>query len=66
MSTKLEKELMNYYTQKEAAEAIGKSDVTIWTWIKNGKLRAIKVGREVLIEKSAVQKLIDEREHRIN
>ncbi len=51
MSTELEKELLNYYTQKEAAEAIGKRRETIWTWVKSGKLKAIKVGREVLIRK---------------
>ena len=59
MSRKLEKELMNYCTQKEAAEAIGKSDVTIWTWIKSGKLPAIKVGREVLIRKDDLAGLND-------
>ena len=51
MSTKLEKELENYYTQDEAAQAKGVSRVTIWKWIKQKKLPVVKVGATVLIRK---------------
>jgi len=52
MSTKkLKKELENYYTQAEAAQAIGKTRETLWKWAKEGKIPVVRVGREVLIRK---------------
>ena len=40
-----------YLAKAEAAEAAGVDPLTIYRWIKAGKLRAEKFGREVAIRK---------------
>ncbi len=44
-----------FYTYAEAANALGVSKVTLWRWIKQGKIKTIRVGREVLVEKSLIE-----------
>jgi excisionase family DNA binding protein len=44
----------------KAAEAIGLSPWTIRQYVRRGKIRAIRIGRRVLIEPSELQRLIDE------
>ena len=45
------------YTQTEAAQHLGVSEVTVWRWIRDGKLTAYRIGREVLIEKAELEKM---------
>lgn len=40
----------HYVTKAEAARKLGVNRLTIWRWIKAGRLPAEKVGREVLIK----------------
>ena len=47
----------HYLTMKQAAEARKVTRITIWRWIKAGKLPAEKVGREVLIRKQDLRRL---------
>ena len=49
--------LENYYTLGDAATAANVSPVTIWRWLKAGRLQGHRIGREVLIEKAAVEPL---------
>ena len=44
---------------REAADALGISEVTARRWIKSGKLRASQPGRKYLIPRSAVDELLD-------
>jgi len=44
-------------TQKEAAEALGVTTMTIWRWIRDGKIVAVKFGNYQLIPKSEVERL---------
>jgi excisionase family DNA binding protein len=44
---------------REAANALGISEVTARRWIKSGKLRASQPGRKYLIPRSAVDELLD-------
>ena len=44
-------------TKKQAAQYLGVSEVTIWHWVKADKLHAYRIGREVLIEKTELEKL---------
>jgi excisionase family DNA binding protein len=44
----------------DAAEAIGLSPWTIRQYVRRGKIRAVRIGRRVLIEPSELQRLIDE------
>ena len=62
MSKFLLKEIEDtYYTLGQAAKETQHSAVTIWRWIKAGKLEAHRIGREVLIERSALERLKKER-----
>ncbi len=45
-------------TLKEAAEALGTSEVTARRWIKSGKLQAAQPGRKYLIPRSAIEELL--------
>ena len=54
-------ELMKeFYTIREAADLLGVHYQSIRAWIKEGKLRAVKVKRTVRISKEALQDLIKE------
>jgi excisionase family DNA binding protein len=44
---------------KEAADAIGLSHWTIRKFIREGKLRSVRLGKRVLVEPGALQKLIE-------
>ena len=43
---------------KEAAEAIGLSHWQLRKYIREGKLRAVRLGRRVLVEPAELQKLV--------
>jgi excisionase family DNA binding protein len=45
---------------KDAAMAVGLSPWTLRGWIRNGKLRCVRLGRRVLIEPGELQRLIDQ------
>lgn len=47
----------NYYTLGQAARAAGVNRVTLWRWIRDGKLHSERIGREVLIERKAIEAL---------
>ncbi len=47
----------SYYTLGQAAEAVQHNAATLWRWIRDGKLKAHRLGREVLIEKKAIDAL---------
>ena len=53
----LEKIKAEYYTLGQAFEALQHNPATLWRWIKSGKLKSYRLGREVLIEKKAVDAL---------
>jgi excisionase family DNA binding protein len=44
---------------KEAAEAVGLSHWTIRKFIREGKLRSVRLGKRVLVEPEALQALIE-------
>ena len=43
----------------EAAESLGLSHWTIRLYIRQGRLKAVKIGRRVLIEPAELQRLIE-------
>lgn len=47
----------DFYRFHEAALALEISDVTLWRWVGSGKVEVHRLGREVLIEKTEVEKL---------
>lgn len=58
MASKIAHILENYFTQKEAARQMGITTVTLWRRIKDGKIKAERIGREVLIEKAFVRRYL--------
>ena len=56
-STAIAKVKEDFYTLAQAAMAVNVNPATVWRWIKIGKIEAHRIGREVLIEKSEVEKL---------
>lgn len=56
-TTLIAKVKKEYYLLDEAAKELQHSPVTLWRWIKSGKLRAEYLGRNVLIAKSDVERL---------
>ncbi len=51
----------NYYTVAEAADELNVTRQTIYRWIDNKTIKAEKIGRETLIEKSEVFRYKDEK-----
>lgn len=50
----------NYYTPKEVAEKFGVKTITVWDWIRKGKLRALRVaGRLYRISDKHIEKFIE-------
>ena len=45
---------------KEAAEAIGLSHWQLRKYIREGKLRAVRLGRRVLVEPAELERLVEE------
>jgi len=45
------------FTQKEAAQALAITTMTLWRWIRDGKIATITFGRYKLIPKSEVERL---------
>ena len=62
MSTQLRASLEGYYTQREVSTVTGLSRQGIWKWVRDGKIEAERVGREVLIRKVDVQRVMAQRE----
>ncbi len=49
-------------TQKEASEMLGVSPSTIATYVKDGRIKATKIGTRTLIHISSIYRLISEDE----
>ena len=47
----------NYVTKAQAAAMLNVNRLTIWRWVKTGKLKAEKVGRELLIKRDDLSQL---------
>ena len=45
---------------RQAAEAVGLSHWTLRLYVRQGKIRALKIGRRVLIEPGELQRLIEQ------
>jgi excisionase family DNA binding protein len=49
----------NFLTLKDVAERLGVSKVTLWRWVKAGKLSAVKLSqRTVYVRKDELERFI--------
>jgi len=48
-----------YYTIEEVAEMLKVVYMTVYRWIKQGKLKAFRVGKKYMIKKSDIEALIE-------
>jgi excisionase family DNA binding protein len=46
-----------FYTEQQAAKYLGINRITIWRWIKGGKLNIQKFGSVVFISKEEIESL---------
>lgn len=49
-----------YLTVTQVCELLHISRLTLYRWVKQGKLKATKVGQKLLIDQLDIQKLINE------
>ena len=49
------------YTLTEAANLLRVNRITLHRWIQKGRLKGEKIGRVVLIDREAVDRLLEER-----
>ncbi len=52
--------LDKYYTRKEVAEILRTDAKTVYIWIKQGKLKATRIGRKWLITEASVKAAMQE------
>ena len=45
---------------RQAAEALGLSHWTLRAWVRQGKVKAVRLGRRVLVEPAELQKMVAE------
>ena len=54
----LPKEQEGLITRKEACEILNVTDVTIWNWAKQGKVRTYKIGNRIYLFRDEIMDLI--------
>jgi excisionase family DNA binding protein len=50
------------YGPEEAAKLLGKGEATIWRWLRDGKILAVKVGGRTLIPEKEIERLKKEQD----
>lgn len=48
-----------YYTIKEVAEILKVAYLTVYRWVKDGKIEAYKLGKEYRIKKDDLDKFVE-------
>ena len=48
------------YGVKEAAAAMCVSKATVWEWIRQGRVRSVKIGGRTLIRREELVRLLDD------
>lgn len=61
MSNLIEEVHNMYVTHGEARKILGVSRPTMTKWVRDGRVAAYRIGREVLIERAEVERLRRER-----
>ena len=54
------KVLQEMYRVGEVAEIVGVAEITVWTWVRSGKIKSVKIGGARRIQKEEVERFIKE------
>jgi len=59
MSDRERDKSIEVYTLEEVADIVHVTRRTIYTWVKDGKIKAFKVGRQWRVKREELDKLLD-------
>ena len=52
------RQFVKRYTREETAEKIGISTVTLWEWVKSGKINSVKVGKRQYFTEEEINRIL--------
>jgi putative resolvase len=52
---------IRFYTVKEVCEVLKIKPLTVYRWLKAGKLKAVKIGKSYRVEQSEFEKFISKK-----
>jgi len=55
---RVKRQYVKRYTRKEAAEKLGISSTTLWSWTKAGKINAVYVGRIPMYMEEEINRIL--------
>ena len=55
---RVKRQYVKRYTRKEAAEKLGISSTTLWSWTKQGKINAVHVGRNPMYMEEEINRIL--------
>lgn len=56
--------MRRFYTYFTAAQLLGVSERTVFTWVRRGQLNAMRVGRTVRISEAAIREFVAKNQSR--
>lgn len=55
---RVRRQYVKRYTREEAAQRLGISNVTLWQWIKDGKINAVRVGKRLFFTEDEICRIL--------
>lgn len=55
---RVKRQFVKRYTREETAEKIGISTVTLWEWVKSGKISSVKVGKRQYFTEEEINRIL--------
>ena len=55
---RVKRQFLKRYTREEAAEKIGISTVTLWEWVRSGKINSVKVGKRQYFTEEEINRIL--------
>ena len=55
---RVKRQFVKRYTREETAEKIGISTVTLWEWVKSGKINSVKVGKRQYFTEEEINRIL--------
>ena len=55
---RVKRQYVKRYTREETAEKLGISTVTLWEWVKSGKISSVKVGKRQYFTEEEIDRIL--------